>query len=106
VLSAVRTWAAVQTVLHPELVRLGVFGSYARGDQGVGSDVDLVAVVRTASVPPFERARAWATEELPVPADLLIYTEDEWRQRIARGDRFARVLDGEVVWVLETPRSR
>ena len=63
--------------------------------------MDLVAVVSAAQAPPLERARTWATEELPVPADLLIYTDAEWRERLGRGDRFARVLAGEVVWMLE-----
>lgn len=46
---AVLKWAARASARHPELVRLGYFGSYARGDWGVGSDIDLVAVVQRAS---------------------------------------------------------
>ena len=42
---AVRSWAQAEAKRHPELQRLGYFGSYARGDWGVGSDLDLVAVV-------------------------------------------------------------
>jgi len=99
VLAAVRQWAAVQARVHPELLRVGLFGSYARGDHGVGSDVDLVAVVRSAREPALTRASLWATEDLPVPADLLVYTEEEWRDRVARGDRFARMLQDEVIWV-------
>lgn len=51
---AAREWAQGEAPRHPELVRLGYFGSYATGDWGVGSDLDLVAVVRT-SPQPFER---------------------------------------------------
>ena len=40
---AVREWARGAADRHPDLVRLGVFGSYARDDAGVGSDLDLVA---------------------------------------------------------------
>jgi predicted nucleotidyltransferase len=30
---------------HDAVVRIGYFGSYARGDWGVGSDLDVIAVV-------------------------------------------------------------
>jgi predicted nucleotidyltransferase len=36
------------------IVAVGIFGSYARGDWGVGSDLDLVVVVEDSSEP-FER---------------------------------------------------
>ena len=58
---------------------MGYFGSYARGDAGFGSDLDLVAVVKRSEVPRMERNRDWPYERLPVPADLLVFTVDEWR---------------------------
>ncbi|MBD3221735.1 nucleotidyltransferase domain-containing protein [bacterium] len=97
--AAVRAWAAAQVEGRPELTRLGYFGSYARGDWGVGSDVDLVAVVASASRPFRERGRDWDTTSLPVPADILIYTGDEFADVVDRGDRFAVVMSTEVVWV-------
>lgn len=96
---AVRVWARGEAARHPGLVRLGYFGSYARGDWGVGSDVDLVAVV-AASDEPFERrALAWDLAALPVPAEIVVYTEQEWLALRAQDTRFARVLREETVWV-------
>lgn len=97
--AAARAWARRQAARHPELKRLGIFGSFTRGDWGVGSDLDLVAVVSSAERPFLERARDWDLTELPVPAELLVYTEDEWRRKITEGGRFAKVLANEVVWV-------
>lgn len=105
VLEAVRSWASAEHRSHPELCRLGIFGSYARGDCGVGSDLDLVAVVRTDPSPFIERSRRWAVERLPLPADLLVYTEEEWNRLIRSGVRFARVLAEEVVWILGSQDS-
>ena len=99
VAGAVREWAADQAARRPELTRLGYFGSYARGDWGVGSDVDLVAVVTSASRPFHQRGRDWDTTALPVPADILVYTTAEFAEVLGRGDRFAGVLATEVVWV-------
>ena len=96
---AVRAWAARAAAHHPDLVRLGYFGSYARGDWGVGSDVDLVAVVRQATRAFHERTREWDLTELPVPADILIYTQAEWENLAHQSARMAQTLADETVWV-------
>ena len=82
---AVREWAGVQREARPELRRLGYFGSYARGDWGVGSDLDLVAVVTRATQPFDRRALEWDLGPLPVPAEILVYTEDEGDTCRAKG---------------------
>ena len=97
---AARSWAAAQAKGHPELRRLGFFGSYARGDWGVGSDLDLVAVVDASELPFERRAGAFDLSRLPVPAELLVYTESEWRDLPAASTRFARMLKREAVWLL------
>ncbi len=38
-------------IRHPELLKIGCFGSYAGGDWGLGSDLDLVVVVAEAGWP-------------------------------------------------------
>lgn len=95
---AVRRW--VQEILRQkrEVVRIGYFGSYARGDWGVGSDLDLVVVVRESREPFARRAAAWDQTSLPVPADILVYTIQEWASLVAAGG-FGATLDREVVWV-------
>ena len=99
VVVALNAWVAEEGVRHPELLRLGYFGSYARDDWGVGSDLDLVAVV-SATVLPFERrGLTWATEDLPVSTDLLVYTEVEWNEMGRDRSRFAATLERETVWV-------
>ncbi len=100
VLDGLRAWAAAEARRRPELEALGYFGSYARGDQGFGSDLDLVAVVAHSPLPFLERARDWKTETLPAPADLLVYTAAEWETLRNAGGRFARVLAAETVWLV------
>jgi hypothetical protein len=96
---AVREWAQAEAKRHPELERLGYFGSYARGDWGVGSDVDLVAVVDRSSEPFERRCLSWDSTNLPVPAELLVYTADEWENLKQEGGSFIRMLGNEAVWV-------
>ena len=104
VLDGLKAWAAAEAGQRRELQALGYFGSYARGDEGFGSDLDLVAVVAQSPVPFTERARNWKTETLPVPADLLVYTVEEWEALRAGAGRFARVLAMETVWLVREDR--
>ena len=97
---AARRWALAVTRRHSEIVRIGVFGSYARGDAGVGSDLDLVAIVREIGGHRELRAKALDTTRLPVPVDLLVYTEAELEKIRGRG-RFGATLEGEVIWLCE-----
>lgn len=98
--AAVRRWAHQTAERRPDLMRLGLFGSYARGDAGVGSDLDLVAIVRGLSVRSEDRVRGWDTTSLPVPVDLLVLTEEEWA-KVGREGRFADVLAAEARWLYE-----
>jgi uncharacterized protein len=97
---AVRRWAADNAALKREVLRIGYFGSYARGDWGVGSDLDVVVVITASDTPRDRRAMTWDTTSLPVPADLLIYTEAEWHALMHANSRFGRTLAAETVWVL------
>lgn len=100
VVSRVSEWAAREAPRHSGLLRLGYFGSYARGDAGVGSDLDLVAVLESSPEPFERRALAWDLSALPVPAELLVYTRQEWESLQQQGTRFARTLQQETRWLL------
>ena len=66
----------------------------------MGSDLDVVLVLRACAEPPLRRAQAFDTVTgFPVPVDLLVYTVDEWGQVEAGESGFARRLAAEVVWV-------
>lgn len=95
---AVRRWGEEVVRHRQEIARIGYFGSYARGDWGVGSDLDLLLVVERSEQPFERRSLEWDTTPLPVPTDLLVYTKEEW-EALAREGRFYRTLMREVVWV-------
>ncbi len=92
-----REWAERLAFAEPGALRVGYFGSYARGDWGVGSDVDLVVVAADDRA----KAQIQAADRagLPVPSDLVVFTEGEWRAMQAEGGRFARTLAKETKWV-------
>ena len=96
---AARTWAARQASRHPELIQAAYFGSYARGNWGVGSDLDLLVIVEHAATSSERRSLGWEIDDLPVPVDILIYTEREWARMQDSGGRFARLLAQQSVWI-------
>ena len=98
VVRALERWAPEARRQHPHLIKLGYFGSYARGEAGVGSDLDLVAVVSESQAPFERRPLDWDLATLPVPAQILVYTAREWQALGSTGGRFARVLREETVW--------
>lgn len=78
---ALRAWAERAAATNGDVRLIGYFGSYARGKE------------------PFERRPArWDLTGLPVPADLLVYTEAEWASRPA-GRRFHEMIEREAVCV-------
>ncbi len=93
-----RRWAAQVAAARPETLQIGYFGSYARGDWGPGSDLDIVVIVQRADEPFERRPARWDTTDLPVPADVLVYTAEEWRA-LAEAGRFVQVVLREAVWV-------
>jgi len=83
---------------HPEVVQVGYFGSYARGDWGPGSDLDILMIVEGSEEPFERRAAQWDTTELPVPSELLVCTKPEW-ERLPQGGRFYRTVMREAIWI-------
>ena len=61
-----------------------LFGSYAWGTPTEGSDLDLLIVIDKSSEKPHVRGEkgSEALWNLKVPKDLLIYTKDEFMQRV------------------------
>lgn len=101
VAAAARAWGARVAAADPNVLKIGYFGSCARGDWGVGSDLDIVIVVARSSEPPMRRGLAFDTlTGLPVPVDLLVYTAEEWQRLQDDTSTFTHRLRDEVVWIV------
>ena len=87
---------------HPERLRLGYCGSYARGDWGVGSDLDLIAVVRSVDVGCERRSANRDLRGFDVPAEWVVYTARETVAMEETESRFSKVMDEKAVWVFES----
>lgn len=87
------------------ILSIGYFGSYARGDNGVGSDLDLIVIVEDSKAPFGKRGTEWDLSILPVPVDLMIYTLEEWNKLNKDLSYFMKRLREEVKWVFTIDHS-
>lgn len=93
---ALLSWVEEEKQKNPDILAIGVFGSYNTPSWGVGSDLDMVLVVKKSARPFWERPRYFDSTRLPIPVDLLVYTEEEFGKLEGR---FARVMQKEVRWL-------
>jgi len=98
VIEELHRWAKQVLQQRQDVNRIGFFGSYARGNDGVGSDLDLIIIIDHSDDPFERRGVAWDMTKLPVPADLLVYTKEEW-QSLDPNRRFNKMLMKETVWI-------
>ena len=96
--AAARKWARDLTQEHPGILRIAYFGSYAQGDWGVGSDLDLIVIMEKVDEPKEKRGLKWDTSSIPVPVDMQIFTQTEWTA-IPHDSRFKKAVDLEAVWI-------
>ncbi len=99
VLRELRAWAACLREKHPEVEKVGLFGSYATGTYGPRSDADLLILLRTSDKSFRDRIPDFLPAQISVPCDVFPYTtaeivtlqrdESPWIQHILQ----------EVVWL-------
>jgi predicted nucleotidyltransferase len=99
VLEQAGRWAALQRSRHPDLLAVGVFGSYGRGTAGVGSDPDLLLILQRCDEPIWNRLRRCDTSSLPLACDLLVYSLEEWRSLPQCNPKLAQALLNDTRWL-------
>ena len=63
----------------------------------MGNDIDIVVVVKESEKPFWRRLLDFDKTSLPVPADILVYTEKEWEG--IKNRRFGKTLREKALWL-------
>jgi predicted nucleotidyltransferase len=70
--------------------RVLLFGSFARGEQGADSDVDLLIIMPFTGKPAAKSVEIRLKARPPFPVDLIVRTQQAVEARLAMGDSFIR----------------
>jgi len=94
VLSDLNKWMKEVTKENPLILKIGYFGSCKEGNFGVGSDLDLVIIIKKTDTPFIYRAKNFDTSSFCVDVDLLVYTPEEWQ-------KLKSSFKNRVEWIFE-----
>jgi len=83
------------------ITRILCHGSITTAKWGVGSDLDVIIVVRETNVSFERRAADYPVEGISVPVDLMVYTEREFGSLREEGRRIAAELDRNALTLFE-----
>ena len=98
VLALAKTMADQIAAARPEVTRVLLFGSYARGDFSAHSDLDLLIVLKGSHRPLTDRIGDFLADCTAYPTDVFPLTEEELRERVNEGNPFwTRALKEGVV---------
>jgi predicted nucleotidyltransferase len=81
----------------PEVLRVLLFGSFARNDYGTRSDLDLLVVLGRSDKSYGERILDYLRYATDYPTDIFPYTQNEIDARLDEGDPFLRRAIQEAV---------
>jgi len=84
---------------HPEVERMGYFGSYANDTYGPASDVDLLIILRNSSMRFLDRIPNFIPDSLSIGCDVFPYTSEEIKRMKQDGNPWICHILEEVVWL-------
>jgi len=99
VLSELSDYATKLKRMHPEVVKVGYFGSYATDTYGPASDVDLLIILKRSSKRFLDRIPDYIPDNLSVGCDCFPYTAEEIdKMKHDKNPWICHILK-EVVWL-------
>lgn len=98
---SVRDWVSTLVSNRSDILRVGYFGSYAKNEWGVGSDLDIIVIITQSNKPFWQRSLEFDLTNLPLPSEILIYTRDEWEEMRKERRSFYQTVEQEAVWIYE-----
>lgn len=85
--------------MHPEVERVGLFGSYATDTFGPASDVDLLIILGQSSKAFLDRIPDYIPDNLSVSCDVFPYTSEEVERMTKDNNPWLRHILKEAIWL-------
>ena len=104
VIDSLKRWVEKIIRKRKDILNIGYFGSYARGDWGVGSDLDMIIILQSSQQSFERRGAEWDTTELPVPTDVLVYTKEEWELMKGRKSSYISATN-KIIWLYSQDKN-
>ena len=100
VLTATRKAVEKLAQKRPEVQKVILFGSMARGDAVPGSDVDLLVVVTESDRSFLDRIAEYRLSGIPVSVDVFAYTQQEFAKMLEDGNGLIRqaLAEGKLLF--------
>ena len=105
ILGLAREAAARMGAACPEVEQGVLFGSFARNDYGVHSDLDLLVILDRTEKSVFQRLDEYLPWAPAYPTDILPLTRFEVQSRLERSDPFLRRALNEGITLYSRPAS-
>jgi predicted nucleotidyltransferase len=83
---------------HPEVEKVGLFGSYVTDEYGPSSDVDLLIVLKSNSKRFIDRIPDFLPSDIEVSCDCFPYTVDEINRMKSEDNPWILHVLEEAVW--------
>ena len=99
VLRQLKDYAKKLKQSHPEVEKVGLFGSYATDSFGPSSDVDLLIILRKSSKRFLDRIPDFIPDNLSVACDCFPYTNQEIEKMMQDDHPWLRHILSEVIWL-------
>lgn len=80
------------------ILKIGYYGSYATLNYGVGSDLDIIVILKETDEPFIRRSTLFDLTSIAVPTDILVYTEKEWDSM--KNTKFYRYIINNAKWII------
>lgn len=97
---ALRDYVPALVKRRPEINRVILFGSVARGDAVPGKDVDLLLVLTHSDKHFLKRMPDYLPQRFPVGVEVFAYTHAEFDKMLSEGNWFLRraLAEGELLF--------
>ena len=84
---------------HPEIVKILLFGSFAKGNFLPESDIDILLIVEETDIPFLERKESFRSffNDIPFDINILIYTKSEIYLMHENGNLFIKDITKEAI---------